>query len=75
MTRSRQVLSEAEAFVKRMPTARVRLLFLNGSNVVLPDPDRLGEYQTHAGQKRGQWPSSVEITADMFERYSGPQEP
>jgi hypothetical protein len=35
-----------------------------------PDPDRLDTYQTHRGQRRGQWPSSPEITAAMFERYN-----
>jgi hypothetical protein len=28
----------------------------------------LPAYHTHAGQRRGQWPSSPEITAAMFER-------
>jgi len=36
---------------------------------VQPDPDRLDEYETHAGQRRGQWPSNPEIAAAMFERY------
>ncbi len=69
ITRLREVLSEAEAFVKRMPTDRAGLLFLKGGHVVQPDPDRLDEYQTHAGESRGHWPSNVEITAAMFERY------
>jgi hypothetical protein len=38
--------------------------------VVQPDPDRLDGYQTHAGQQRGQWPSSPEISSAMFERYN-----
>ncbi|MEP6535334.1 MAG: hypothetical protein ABJF23_08465 [Bryobacteraceae bacterium] len=68
MTRLREVLSDAERFITRMPTGRVGLLFLQGSKVVQPDPDRLGDYKTHAGQRRGQWPRSAEITAAMFER-------
>jgi uncharacterized short protein YbdD (DUF466 family) len=32
----------------------------------------LPDYQTHAGQRRGQWPGSPEITAAMFERYRKP---
>ncbi len=64
----RDALDAAEAFVARMPTDKVGLLFLQGSKVVEPDPDRLQDYQTHAGQRRGQWPSSAEITAAMFER-------
>jgi hypothetical protein len=68
MTRLREVLGEAEAFATRMPTERVGLLFLQGAEVVQPDPDHLHDYQTHAGQRRGHWPSSAEITAAMFER-------
>lgn len=61
-------LDEAEAFVTLMPTEKLGLLFLEGDEVVQPDPDRLQDYHTHAGQRRGQWPSSPEITAAMFER-------
>ncbi len=35
-----------------------------------PDPTRLDSYQTHAGQRRGHWPSSPEISAAMFERLA-----
>lgn len=70
MTRLRQVLDEADAFVARMPTGKAGLLFMQAGNVVQPDPDRLDTYQAHAGQRRGQWPSSPEIAAAMFERYN-----
>lgn len=70
MTRWRQVLDDADAFVGRMPTDKTGLLFLQAGNVVQPDPDRLEIYQTHAGQRRGHWPSSPEISATMFERYN-----
>jgi hypothetical protein len=69
MTRLREILSEAEAFVSRMPTARAGLLFLKEGRVVQPNPDRLEEYQTHDGRNRGHWPSSPEMTAAMFERH------
>jgi hypothetical protein len=69
-TRLRAALDEAEAFVARMPTDKVGLLFLQAGDVVQPDPDRLDAYQTHAGQRRGQWPSSAGISSAMFERYS-----
>jgi hypothetical protein len=64
----RAALDRAEAFVVRMPTDRVGLLFLRSGEVVESDPERLPEYQTHAGQRRGQWPSSPEIAAAMLER-------
>lgn len=70
--RLRSSLDEAEAFVSRMPTEKMGLLFLKDGHVVQPDPARLPDYQTHAGQRRGQWPSSPEITAAMFERYRKP---
>jgi hypothetical protein len=70
--RLRSALDEAESFVTRMPTGKMGLLFLKDGQVVLPDPACLPDYQTHAGQRRGQWPSSPEITAAMFERYKKP---
>ena len=73
--RLRQALDEAEAFVTRTPTDLVGLLFLKDNQVVQPDPDRLTEYQTHAGKRRGHWPSSSEITSAMLERYRKPPGP
>lgn len=75
MTRLRATLDEAEAFVTRMPTDKMGLLFLKDGHVVQPDPDRLVDYQIHAGQRRGQWPASAEITAAMLERYKEPPKP
>jgi hypothetical protein len=68
--RLRAALNQADAFVARMPTDKIGLLFLEAGEVVQPDPDRLDAYQTHAGQRRGQWPSSPEISSAMFERYN-----
>jgi hypothetical protein len=70
VTQLRAALDEAEAFVTRMPTDKMGLLFLQAGQVVQPDPDHLEAYTTHAGQRRGQWPTSPEITAAMFEHYS-----
>jgi hypothetical protein len=67
--RLRGILDEAEAFVARMPTVKAGLLFLETGKVVQPNPDRLEDYQTHAGRRRGQWPSSPEIATAMLERY------
>jgi len=72
MLRLRAALDEAEAFVTRMPTDQMGLLFLKEGHVAQPDPGRLDDYQTHAGQRRGQWPASAEITAAMLERYQKP---
>jgi hypothetical protein len=70
--RLRAALDEAEAFVAKMPTEKAGLLFLKDGQVVEPNPDRLEDYQTHGGQRRGQWPSSAEISNAMFERYRKP---
>jgi hypothetical protein len=70
MPRLRAALDGAEAFVSRMPTDKIGLLFLQAGKVVQPDPDRFGSYQTHAGQTRGHWPTSADITAAMLERYN-----
>jgi hypothetical protein len=69
MVRLRELLNEAEAFVARMPTEKAGLLFLENGRVVQPDPDHLDRYETHAGQRRGHWPASSEITSAMLERY------
>lgn len=68
VTQLRSALDEAEAFVLRMPTDKAGLLFLEGADVVQPDPDRLHDYQTHVGRRRGHWPTNSAITAEMFER-------
>jgi hypothetical protein len=75
LQRLRTALEEAEAFVMKMPTDQAGLLFLKDGHVVQPDPSRLQDYQTHAGQRRGQWPTSAEISAAMFERYKKPLTP
>jgi hypothetical protein len=67
--RLRAALDDAEAFIARMPTDKLGLLFLQAGEVVQPDPDGLDTYQTHAGQRRGQWPSSPDISRAMLERY------
>jgi hypothetical protein len=69
MMRLREILSEAEIFVMSMPTDQAGLVFLKDGHVLQPDPARLGDYQAHAGQRRGVWPTSVEISAAMIERY------
>jgi hypothetical protein len=69
IARLQAALVNAEAFVRRMPTDKLGLLFLKDGKVAQPDPDHLNEYQTHAGQRRSQWPSSSEITAAMLDRY------
>jgi hypothetical protein len=70
LNRLRAALEQAEAFVARMPTEKAGLLFLDNGRVVQPDPEHLDRYETHAGQRRGHWPTSSEITSAMLERYN-----
>jgi hypothetical protein len=65
----RAALKSAEEFVARMPSSKAGLLFLENGKVVQPDPSRLESYTTHAGQRRGHWPSSPEIANAMFDAY------
>ena len=69
LARLRQALEEAEAFVTRMPTDQLGLLFIQHGNVVQPDPGCLAAYETHAGRNRGHWPTNAEITAAMLARF------
>lgn len=66
----RGALDKAEAFVVRMPTDKIGLLFLNDDKAVEPDPDRLDAYATHAGSRGGHWPSDPEIQRAMLQRYT-----
>jgi len=68
--RLRAALASAEAFVSRMPSEKSGLLFLEAGNAVQPDLDCLETYETHAGQRRGHWPASSEITTAMLQRYT-----
>jgi hypothetical protein len=69
LERLREALESAETFVREMPSTHWGLLFLKDGKVVQPDPKRLGEYETHAGRRRGHWPSSSEIGSAMLEYY------
>jgi hypothetical protein len=68
--RIRAMLEDAAAFLPRMPSDLVGLVFLEDSKPVQPDPRRLESYQRHEGARRGHWPSSSEIGSAMLERYA-----
>lgn len=71
LAKLRAALDEAESFVRRMPTEKAGLLFLDPSGeVVQPDPARLSAYREHEGSRKGCWPSSPEIAAAMMERLT-----
>ena len=67
--RIKAMLADAEAFIARLPSDAVGVLFLEGDSPVQPDPETLDIYRRHAGARRGHWPSSSEIGSAMLERY------
>ncbi len=67
--RIKAMLADAEAFIARLPSDAVGVLFLDGDKVVQPDLAALARYRRHAGARRGHWPSSPEIERAMLERY------
>ncbi len=73
--RLRELLEEAEAFVRRMPVGKEGLLFLKDGVPVQPDPEMLTTYVEHAGKRRGYWPTSSEISSAMLYRDTGKPKP
>lgn len=67
--RIRLMLDDAAAFIARLRSEAVGVLFLDGDKPVQPDPSALGRYRRHEGARRGHWPSSSEIGTAMLERY------
>jgi hypothetical protein len=67
MRRLRAALDQAERFVATMPSDKAGLLFLSDGHPVQPDPTLLDTYTTHPPQRRGHWPSSPDITAEMLD--------
>ena len=70
--RIRAMLDDAAAFLTRLPSEAVGVVFLDGDKVVQPDTENLGRYRRHEGARRGHWPSSPEIGTAMLERYGKP---
>ena len=68
----RAALDEADAFARAIPAGKEGLLFLQDGRAVQPDPGQLDGYLPHAGQRRGHWPGSAEITSAMLERHNKP---
>jgi Nucleotidyl transferase AbiEii toxin, Type IV TA system len=70
--RTRAMLEDAERFIAVLPSDAVGVAFLENGVAVQPDLSRLGNYERHAGSRRGHWPSSSEIGRAMLERYAPP---
>jgi len=66
----RNMIEEARSFISRIPSDAVGVVFLENGTPVQPDLEALGKYQRHAGAQGGVWPSSLEISGAMLERYN-----
>ena len=65
-------MTEADAFVRAMPAGKEGLLFIQDGRPVQPDPKKLDGYLVHAGQRRGHWPGSAEISSAMLQQSQPP---
>jgi hypothetical protein len=70
--RIRAMIEDAEAFIAKLPSDAVGVIFMDGERPVQPDVDVLDRYQRNSGAPRGLWPSSPDITHAMLERYGQP---
>lgn len=67
--RIRSMMEQALAFISRIPSDAVGVVFLEGGIPVQPDVESLEKYQRRAGAVSGIWPSSPEISEAMLESY------
>jgi hypothetical protein len=71
--RIRRMIEDAEAFIAKLPSDAVGVVFLDGDMPVQPDVTALDRYQRNPGAPRGLWPSSPDISRAMLERYTEPK--
>lgn len=64
--RLKQVLEDADTFVRAMPIGQEGRAYLRDGEPVFPDPTALGDYAEHFGRRGGHWPSSSEIGGAML---------
>jgi len=67
--RIRRMIEDAGAFIRRVSSDAVGVVFLEGAKPVQPDLESLQKYQRNAGALGGVWPSSPEIASAMLEHY------
>ncbi|MGA7238748.1 MAG: hypothetical protein WBY44_23910 [Bryobacteraceae bacterium] len=67
--RIRSMMEHALAFISRIPSDAVGVVFLEDGIPVQPDVESLEKYRRRAGAVSGIWPSSPEISEAMLESY------
>jgi hypothetical protein len=70
--RIRGMIEDAEAFIAKLPSEAVGVVFLDGDAPVQPDVGELAQYKRNPGAVGGVWPTSPDIDRAMLERYSSP---
>jgi hypothetical protein len=71
--RIRSMIEDAEAFIAKLPSDAVGVIFMGGDKPVQPDVNALDRYQRNPGAPGGLWPSSPDIARAMLERYGDPK--
>ncbi len=71
--RIRRMIEDAEAFIAKLPSDAVGVIFMDGDKPVQPDLRALDKYRRRAGAPGGLWPSSPDISHAMLERYGKPK--
>jgi hypothetical protein len=66
----KNMIEDAGAFINRIPSDYVGVVFLDNGKPVEPDLDNVVLYTRRAGARRGLWPSSSEISSAMLDRYN-----
>jgi len=64
----RGMIEAAAAFIARLPSDAVGVVFMEGGKAVQPDLSALEMYQRNPGAPKGLWPSSPDISHSMLER-------
>jgi hypothetical protein len=64
----RSALDQAEAFIARMPTEKPVSYSSRAPKSYSRTPAHYTNTQTHAGRRRGHWPTNPEVNSAMFER-------
>jgi hypothetical protein len=67
--RIRSMVEQALAFISRITSDAVGVVFLEDGIPVQPDVESLEKYRRRAGAVSGIWPSSPEISEAMLESY------
>jgi Nucleotidyl transferase AbiEii toxin, Type IV TA system len=71
--RIRSMIEDAEAFVAKLPSDAVGMVFMDANRPVQPDVNALDRYQRKSGAPGGLWPTSPDIGQAMLERYTKPK--